>query len=95
MSYVKPEDVKSPKSHWRLHRVLHDGGEYEWSAAEGQWENGEGLWVKRLALRWNGSSDAERGNPQSRAYATWFIVPTELEKAVRKVIASLPSRPSP
>ena len=58
------------------------------SAAEGQWENGEGLWVKRLAIRWNGSSDAERGNPQSRAYATWFIVPTELEDAVRKVIAS-------
>ena len=89
MKYDKPEDVKSPKSHWRLQRVLHDGGEFEWSAAEGQWwAEGEGLWVERLAIRWNGGGSAKRGNPQSRGYATWFIVPPELEDAVRKAIAS-------
>ena len=74
MSYWKPEDVHSPRSYWRLHRVLHDSGEGGWSIAEGQWEN-DGLWKERLAIRWNGTTDAEIGNPQSRGLPTWFIVP--------------------
>ena len=94
MSYVKPEDVKSPVRFWRLHRVLHEGVEDDWAAAEGQWKDGDEVWRDRLAIRWNGTSDWPLGNPQSSGHATWFIVPNELEKAVRKVIASLPSRPS-
>ena len=62
-----------------------------WSAAEGQWED-DGVWNDVLAIRWNGSSDAEIGNPQSRGCATWFIVPDELENAIRAAIASLPTR---
>ena len=27
MAYVKPQDVTSPKSHWRLIEVLYDGGD--------------------------------------------------------------------
>ena len=91
MSYVKPEDVKSPKSYWRLHRVLHDGEEDSWSAAEGQWENDEGSWDEPLAIRWNGGRGGKIGSSQSHGHATLFIVPPELEDAVRKAITSLPT----
>ena len=94
MSYTKPEDVSSPKNRWRLRRVLHDGDEGGWSAAEGQWEN-EGLWGEVLAIRWNGTAGAEIGNPQSRGLATWFIMPEELEQTVRDAIASLSNERSP
>ena len=90
MSYVKPGDVDSPKNRWRLRRVLYDGGERQWSAAEGQWED-DGLWGDALAIRWNGSTGAEIGNPQSRGLATWFIIPAALENAVRSAITNLPA----
>lgn len=88
MSYVKPEDVHSPKNRWRLRKVVHDSGEGGWSAAEGQWDNG-GLWSDVLAIRWNGAEGAEIGNPQSRGLATWFIVPGDLEGPVRAAIMNL------
>ena len=88
MAYVNPEAVSSPKSRWRLRRVLYDGGEGNWSVAEGQWEN-DGFWGEVLAIRWNGSSGSEIGNPQSRGLATWFVLPEELEQPVRGAIASL------
>ena len=88
---MKPQNADSPKRYWRLHGVLHDSGAGGWSAAEGQWED-DGVWNKVLAIRWNGSSHAEIGNPQSRGCATWFIVPDELENAIRAAIASLPTR---
>ena len=79
MSYIKPEDVTSPKKIWQLDKILYDGGEGKWSAAEGQWD-GETV----LAIRWNGSKDKPIGNPQSTGYPTWFIVPPKLEDAIRK-----------
>ncbi len=48
------------------------------------------MWGEVLAIRWNGRADAEIGNPQSRGLATWFIVPRQLEGALREVIARLP-----
>ena len=90
MSYIKPENVISPKNRWRLRCVLHDGGEGRWSVAEGQWEN-DCFWGEVLAIRWNGSAEAEIGNPQSRGLATWFIVPEELEQPIRDSLASLPN----
>ena len=86
--YVKPEDVRSPKSSWRLIRVVHDGGAGQWSAAEGQWDNG-GVWDNVLAIRWNGHTDAEIGNPQSRGLPTWFIIPKELEAGIREIIQTI------
>ena len=87
---MEPENVNSPKRRWRLHRVLHNTGHGEkgWSAAEGQWEYPDGVWREVLAIRWNGNSDAEIGNPQSRGCATWFIVPDELKDAIREAITS-------
>lgn len=88
MNYVKPQNVESPKSRWRLRQVLHDGGEGSWSAAEGQWDH-DGLWSEVLAIRWNGTTGAEIGNPQSRGLATWFIVPQEVEGPLREAISNL------
>ena len=93
MSYVKPKDVESPKSRWILHRVLRDGGDGGWSAAEGQWKDDDGVWRYRLALRWNGGSEAKKiGNPQSRGNPTWFLVPHELEEAIREKIKEIHQR---
>lgn len=92
MTYIKPQEVKSPKNRWRLIRVLHDGGIGEWSAAEGKWAKG-GRWREVLAIRWNGgSSDKGIGSPQSRGQPTWFIVPDEMEAAMRSVVASAAER---
>ena len=85
MNYVRPEDVRSPKRFWKLICVLHDGGAGQWSAAEGQWDNGD-RWVNVLAIRWNGDTGAEIGNPQSRGLPTWFIVPRVLEASIRRAI---------
>ena len=90
MSYIEPEDVSGPKNRRRLRRVLHDGDEGGWSAAEGQWEN-DVLWGEVLAIRWNDRPGFEIDNPQSRGLATWFIMPEELEQAVRDAIAGLPN----
>ena len=92
MTYIKPQEVRSPKNRWRLIRVLHDGGIGEWSAAEGQWAKG-GQWHDVLAIRWNGgSSDRGIGSPQSRGLPIWFIVPDEMEAAMRSVIVSVTER---
>ena len=85
---MRPQDVDSPKRRWRLHTVLYDGGEGSWAAAEGQWDH-DGRWEDVLAIRWNGKDNDELGNPQSRGRATWFIVPKELEPAIRAVIPDL------
>ena len=92
MSYIVPGDVDSPRGRWRLHLVLYDGGEGNWSAAEGQWEN-NGRWDAVLAIRWNGKDGDKLGNPQSRGRPTWFIVPKELEPAIRVVINELGTHP--
>ena len=92
--YIKPEDVRSPKRHWRLTRVLHDGGAGGWSAAEGQWDNGD-RWDNVLAIRWNGGESTEIGNPQSRGLPTWFIVPKELEDDFRKGILAVSNNKRP
>ena len=84
MSYVKPHDVHSPRKHWKLHQVIYKGKMGTWSAAEGEWEN-----EPVLAIRWNGETGHEKGQPQSRGFPTWFIVPEEIEGALRKEIARL------
>ena len=88
MSYLRPIEAASPKSRWRLRAILHDGGEGNWSAAQGQWDR-DGLWHEVLAIRWTGSHDGDIGNPQCRRLPTWSIVPDELELPVRETIAGL------
>ncbi len=87
MSYHKPEDVKSPQDMVSDVQVVYDGGEHNWSVAKLRWGG-----QKAVGIRWNGGPESEipdrpatfpgLGNPQSRGYPTWFIVPEELHDAV-------------
>ena len=83
---MEPEDVISPEGRWQQDKVIYSdkhGLRGGWSVAEGQWDNGG--WRDVLAIRWNGK-EGEKGNPQSRGQATWFILPDELQAAIRKAI---------
>ncbi|MYD30136.1 MAG: hypothetical protein F4X01_00780 [Nitrospira sp. SB0661_bin_20] len=81
MSYVKPQDVISPKDRWKLDRILYDGGEDQWAVAKGTWDEEE-----TLVIRWNGRTGKKLGQPQSSGHPTWFIVPDELVGVIRAVI---------
>jgi hypothetical protein len=76
-TYVRPQDVHSPKSHWTLVHVLFDGGENDGKSAGNSLAIGR--WDSRhvLAMRWNGNGENPIGNPQSRGLPTWFIVPQQ------------------
>ena len=93
MGYRKPGDVDSPKSHWLQHRALHDGGEFDWAAAEGQWK-GENGWEDCLAIRWNGGNGTgeEIGKPAiARVLDLVSSYLPILEDAIRAVIKKDPS----
>jgi hypothetical protein len=70
MTYTHPKDVDSPKGRWQLIDVLLPGKEGHEAIAFGKWD---GNFV--LAIRWNGNKESPVGNPQSRGYPTWFILP--------------------
>lgn len=76
----RPEEVDSPKARWKLCKVLYSSGEGGYAVAKGKWDN-EAV----LGIRWNGKAD-EIGNPQSSGKPTWFIVPHDIESAVRESI---------
>lgn len=76
-SYISPNHVLSPKLHWSLIAVLDDEGEYQSALAIGRW-NGKPV----LGMRWNGGSENNLGNPQSRGIPTWFIIPDKYREAV-------------
>lgn len=76
-NYILPDEVVSPKQHWSLIKVLHDGGEGEYSIALGRWDN-----EPVLGMRWNGREDSRIGNPQSRGLPTWFIVPGNYQESI-------------
>lgn len=82
MSYIPPDEALSPRDHWKLFRVLLDQGESK--NDEGRYSVAVGVWdgQVRLAMRWNGTKDDVIGNPQSRGYATWFIIPPDFNAAV-------------
>jgi len=79
MGYRKPATVVAPKNRWQLGPVLCDTGQGGWSVVEGFWEE-----KAVLGIRWNGDDDTGgHGNPQSHGNPTWFIIPDELEGAIR------------
>lgn len=79
MSYINPETVLSPRRAVRSVDVLYNSGPGGWSVALVDWESQE-----KVAVRWNGEEGPGVGNPQSRAKATWFILPDELASIVRE-----------
>ncbi len=78
MSYIKPQDVVSPRNRLSKVKVIFDGGEGAWSLARLTWDGDDGA----LGIRWNGSDGAEVGNPSARNYPTWFIVPHEIAELI-------------
>ncbi len=91
MSYVRPEEVLSPKhSVGGILEVIHDPGENRMSVARILWEEEE-----RIATRWNGSDKQPLGNPVSRGHATWFVVDgyaaASVEQAAREAAEKSPN----
>jgi hypothetical protein len=86
MAYVPPETVQSPKGRVTDIDVLFDKGPAaaSWSIAQLKWDDADAL-----GIRWNGDDDHLVGTPQSRGKATWFIVPPEIEEAVRTAAVNL------
>ncbi len=80
MSYVKPEEVLSPK---RLVggvlEVIHDPGEDGMAVARIRWDRKE-----VLATRWNGNAREPLGNPTSHGKPTWFVLDGYVESAVEE-----------
>lgn len=73
MSYIKPEEVLSPKGRVGNIRILVEKEDYSIVLLE--WD-GEDV----IATRWN-TTNAEKdniGTPQSRGLPTWFILPAEI-----------------
>jgi len=90
MSYVRPEEVLSPKnSVGGILEVIHDPKENRMSVARILWEEEE-----RIAIRWNGSDEQPLGNPVSRGHATWFVVDgyaaASIEQAAREAAERSP-----
>jgi hypothetical protein len=95
MSYIKPQDVLSPKDTIKSVSVLFDGGEYDatdpwrgWSVAEIEEHSG----LRRIGVRWNGNqSDADPsiGHPSGMGHATWFFVPRPLESIISAKVMAL------
>lgn len=77
MPYISPQDVSSPKRRWHQFDVLDDKGEGRPSYAIGKWDGD-----KVIVYRWNGTSDALGGNPQSRGYPTWIVLDPDIYDAI-------------
>jgi hypothetical protein len=74
---VQPQDVRSPRQHWQLTKVIFQGDPESFSVAIGEWD-GE----PRLAMRWNANDWRPLGNPSSSGHPTWFIVPNRLASGI-------------
>jgi hypothetical protein len=83
---IDPKDVHSPRDRWTLIDVLAELGGPDsnwWALALGHWDD-----IPCLAARWNGDAEIEgsKGNPISRGYPTWFILPDEMAEAMKSLI---------
>jgi hypothetical protein len=89
MSYLRPDEVLSPKDRVRIVEVIHDPGENRMSVARIVWDGEE-----VIATRWNGNAQRPLGNPVSRGHATWFVVDEyaahSIEQAARSAAESSP-----
>ena len=94
MKYIKPKDVKSPRSYVKRIKPLYDGGCEGFSIAILENLNGD----YHVGMRWNISENEWEdhpkineekccvGMPQSRGYSVWFILPKSSWKYVPQMI---------
>ena len=84
MTYTDPSTVYTPKGRITDLKVLHDGGQDSWSLATMKWDGAE-----VIGMRWNGGMNNGKptvGNPQSRGKPTWFVLPSEVGDAIKKML---------
>ena len=94
MKYIKPKDVKSPRSYVKTIKPLYDGGCEGFSTEILENINGD----YHVGMRWNISENEWEdqrkikeekyclGMPQSRGYSVWFILPKSSWKYVPQMI---------
>ena len=94
MKYIKPKDVKSPRSYVERIKPLSDGGCEGFSIAILENLNRD----YHVGMRWNISENEWEdlpkineekccvGMPQSRGYSVWFILPKSSWKYVPQMI---------
>lgn len=70
MNYLHASEVDSPRQHWKFERVLLDRGEGLGVYALGYWDQ-----FPVVVFRWNGHPERPKGNPVSRGYPTWIVLP--------------------
>lgn len=86
-TYINPKNVISPKNKIKkIIKVIYDGGEWGSSVCELEWQNdGEPKYETEIGMRWNGSLEhGNIGNPSSRGYPTWFIIPKDFRELVKE-----------
>lgn len=82
--YTDPRGVTTPRGRIRNLEVLYNGGAQDddsgWSLARMLWDGEEAL-----GIRWNGGSEGDsKGQPTSRGYPTWYILPQEIMDVFQK-----------
>ncbi len=88
MSYVRPEEVWSPRKRvGGIIEVIHDPGENGMSVARIIWDE-----EPVVAVRWNGNSEQPLGNPMSRRHPTWFVVDEYAEAEVERAARAMAER---
>jgi len=73
-----PKDVVSPQKDWSLIDVIYENR--LWSMAIGRWRTDDNPNNPVLVMRWNGEKEGHKGNPISRGFPTWFVLPDETYK---------------
>lgn len=77
--HLDPHSIRTPKrSITGEIKVLHDDGDYSWSIVLLTWDG-----RRSFGVRWNGGfADNSSGNPQSRGFPTWFLIPDALSRSI-------------
>ena len=86
MSYIDPKHVNSPKSSVTDVIPVYDGGEGDISVALLKWDGKDSV-----GMRWNGGTENDGqkptpGNPQSRGFPTWFVLPEIFDVAILQAL---------
>jgi len=85
--YIDPRTVTAPKNKVRSVKVLFDRGPVDSSWSIAAVEYGD---KQRLGIRWNGDDkESKKGVPLANAHPVWFILPEELDEAVRLKVEEL------
>jgi hypothetical protein len=93
MNYIDPSTVLSPKGSIEDLQIIYNGGEHSWSLARMTWDG-----TPVIGMRWNGGLTEGRigiGNPQSRGYPTWFVVPNEVGEKIEEMLKARLVLPKP